>query len=136
MTYQTDTAIFDDAQKLELFREIGKNITKIRQRQNLTKSDLAKMANVTTSTLVRIENGESHSGSCLINAMIALKADVKEVIPLRSYLGMESNSERFEHLTDSLDSYEMNSLFRIIEMYVNSVKRKEKGGMAWTAQQN
>lgn len=134
MNYQTDTAIFDDEQKMELFKEIGRNITKLRKRQNLTKSDLAKMANVTTSTLVRIENGESHSGSCLINAMIALKADVKEVIPLRSYVGMETNSERFENLTNALDSYEMNSLFRIIEMYVNSVKRK--GGMTWMARQN
>lgn len=125
MSYQTDTAIFDDEQEMELFREIGRNVTKIRQRQNLTKSVLAKMANVTTSTLVRIESGESHSGSCLINVMIALGADVKEVIPLRSHLGMETNSERFEHLTDALDPYEMNSLFRIIEMFVNSVRRKE-----------
>ena len=125
MTYQTDTAIYDDEQKVHLFKEIGHNIARLRQSKELRKHDLCQMANITASTLARIENGESFSGWSLMNLIIALQADVGDVIPLHSQLRMEANSERFRHLTDTLDSYEMNSLFRIIEMYVNSVKRKE-----------
>ena len=134
MNYQTDTAIFDDEQKIHLFKEIGHNIAMLRQNKELGRHDLCQMANITVSTLARIENGESFSGCSLMNLIIALQADVGDVIPLHSQLRMETNSERFENLTNALDSYEMNSLFRIIEMYVNSVKRK--GGMTWMARQN
>lgn len=125
MAYQTDTAIYDNEKKILLFKEIGENIAKLRRKKCLGTHDLSQAANITDSTLYRIENGESYSGYCLFNLIIALQADVREVIPLRSNLGVETNSDRFEYLTDSLDSYEMNSLFRIIEMYVNSLKRKE-----------
>lgn len=128
MAYQTDTAIFDNDQKDLLFKQIGKNITRLREKKNLCKYELSQMANVTKSTLARIENGESHSVSNLLNLIIALRVDVNEVIPLRSYLGVESNSERFEHLTSSLDCYEMNSLFRIIELYVNSIQKEKMKG--------
>ncbi len=127
MAYETETAIFDEEQKIHLFKQIGNNIAKLRQEKNLGRHDLCQMANITVSTLTRIENGESFSGCSLMNLIIALHVDVTEVIPLRSHLGIDSNSERFEHLTEPLDSYEMNSLFRIIEMYVNSVRHRKAG---------
>lgn len=124
MDYQMDTAIFDDEQKVQLFKEIGSNIAKLRQQKELTKHELSQLANITDSTLLRLENGESFSGSCLINIIIALRADVRDVIPLRSHLGIDTNTDRFEYLTEPLDSYEMNMLFRVIEMFVKNVCQK------------
>lgn len=123
MAYLTDTAIFDEEKKILLFQEIGNNILKLRKRNHLSRWELSLMANISIDTVRRIEDGETFSGSSLINIIIALQVDIGEIIPLRKYMQAESDCEKFVHLTDSLDSYEMNGLFRMIELYANAVKR-------------
>lgn len=56
----------------EFLRELGKRIREVRVDMDMTQSEVAKKAGVTSKTIGRIENGEDLAVSTMLNVLRAL----------------------------------------------------------------
>lgn len=137
MDLKLNSLVYDDEQLNELYVQMGKNVAKLREKEGLTISKMAELANLAPGHLFKVMYNQTKIGTAaLFKIMIAFDVSFYDLVPLEDKPHSETNGEKFENLIQDCDSKTITMIFDIIENIVKydlsakKYKTTNKGRMA------
>lgn len=108
--------------------KLGQNLKRIREAQNLTQAELAEQADVSVSTIARIELGEGFLTFKTIQKIAnGLKIDIETLFLFQNFKNTNPDYNSFLHDLNTLSrrlttKEDYNFILNVMELYINTKK--------------
>ncbi len=110
---------------MDFLQKLGKNIKKIREECKITQAHLAEIADVSVSTIARLEIGQGFSTFKTIEKIAnALNVEIEAIFDVYAISVSDINEENFikelRKYTKSLETKDFNFILEVVQIYTKN----------------
>ncbi len=113
-------SVENSKRRLEIAKNLGKNLRKLRKEKGFTREELAEKSNLSANYIYGLENGLYLPGCiALIDLSNSLNVTVTQLLDEYMYNKKNYFIEKFSHEIDNLSDHDLSLILNIIEFCTN-----------------